>query len=170
MSGGLSDNEKVFVEALAGAIGGFAGAVAFYPLDTIKTRIQVRFTTTSTTEPTTRTTTCVRVPRGVERQKRKDRFVKVNYVSPNYAQAAVEKEGIPRRTWMQVFSKLVRPCARLHACTTVTFRPSPIISSARDARARPLPSRHLTSPRTFCSFRFPIFAPSMTFTFLLFSH
>jgi hypothetical protein len=32
----------VFVEALAGAIGGFAGAVAFYPLDTIKTRIQVR--------------------------------------------------------------------------------------------------------------------------------
>jgi hypothetical protein len=41
--GGLSDNEKVFVEALAGAIGGFAGAVAFYPLDTIKTRIQVRY-------------------------------------------------------------------------------------------------------------------------------
>ena len=41
MSGGLTDNEKVFVEALAGAIGGFAGAVAFYPLDTIKTRIQV---------------------------------------------------------------------------------------------------------------------------------
>ena len=41
MSGGLTDNEKVFVEALAGAIGGFAGAVVFYPLDTIKTRIQV---------------------------------------------------------------------------------------------------------------------------------
>ncbi len=37
---GLSDAEKVFVEALAGAIGGFAGAVSFYPLDTIKTRIQ----------------------------------------------------------------------------------------------------------------------------------
>ena len=36
----LSDSEKVFVEALAGAIGGLAGAVAFYPLDTIKTRIQ----------------------------------------------------------------------------------------------------------------------------------
>ena len=36
----LTDNEKIFVEALAGAIGGFAGAVAFYPLDTIKTRIQ----------------------------------------------------------------------------------------------------------------------------------
>jgi len=36
----LSDSEKVFVEALAGAIGGLAGAVTFYPLDTIKTRIQ----------------------------------------------------------------------------------------------------------------------------------
>jgi len=36
----LSDSEKVFVEALAGAFGGLAGAVAFYPLDTIKTRIQ----------------------------------------------------------------------------------------------------------------------------------
>ena len=44
MSGGLTDNEKVFVEALSGAIGGFAGAVAFYPLDTVKTRIQVRHT------------------------------------------------------------------------------------------------------------------------------
>ena len=40
LSGGLTDNEKVIVEALAGAIGGFAGAVAFYPLDTVKTRIQ----------------------------------------------------------------------------------------------------------------------------------
>ena len=36
----LSDSEKVFVEALAGAIGGLAGTVTFYPLDTIKTRIQ----------------------------------------------------------------------------------------------------------------------------------
>ena len=36
----LSASEKVLVEAVAGAIGGFAGAVAFYPLDTIKTRIQ----------------------------------------------------------------------------------------------------------------------------------
>jgi len=36
----LSDSEKVFVEALAGAIGGLAGAVTFYPLDTIKSRIQ----------------------------------------------------------------------------------------------------------------------------------
>lgn len=48
MSGGLTDNEKVFVEALAGAIGGFAGAVAFYPLDTVKTRIQVRHIHTAT--------------------------------------------------------------------------------------------------------------------------
>ena len=36
----LSASEKVLVEAVAGAIGGFAGAVAFYPVDTIKTRIQ----------------------------------------------------------------------------------------------------------------------------------
>ena len=36
----LTESEKVFVEALAGAFGGFAGAVVFYPLDTVKTRIQ----------------------------------------------------------------------------------------------------------------------------------
>ena len=52
MSGGLTDNEKVFVEALAGAIGGFAGAVAFYPLDTVKTRIQVGYIPPHTHEST----------------------------------------------------------------------------------------------------------------------
>ena len=57
----LSEGEKVFVEALAGAIGGFAGAVAFYPLDTVKTRIQ----------------------------------------------AAVERDGERRRTWVEVFIALV---------------------------------------------------------------
>lgn len=38
----LTDGDKAFVEALAGAIGSVVGTWCFYPLDTLKTRLQVR--------------------------------------------------------------------------------------------------------------------------------
>lgn len=38
----LTDADKSFVEALAGAIGSVVATWAFYPLDTLKTRLQVR--------------------------------------------------------------------------------------------------------------------------------
>ena len=36
----LTENDKAFVEALAGAVGSVVGTWCFYPLDTVKTRYQ----------------------------------------------------------------------------------------------------------------------------------
>jgi hypothetical protein len=38
----LSETEKNLVEALAGALGAVTGTWVFYPLDTVKTRLQAR--------------------------------------------------------------------------------------------------------------------------------
>jgi hypothetical protein len=38
----LSEREKNLVEALAGALGAVTGTWVFYPLDTVKTRLQAR--------------------------------------------------------------------------------------------------------------------------------
>lgn len=38
----LSEAEKNLVEALAGALGAVCATWVFYPLDTVKTRLQVR--------------------------------------------------------------------------------------------------------------------------------
>ena len=38
----LTDSDKALVEALSGAMGGLVGTWCFFPLDTVKTRLQAR--------------------------------------------------------------------------------------------------------------------------------